>query len=75
MLLIEWVNANGYDGNPNAAVSGPKELFALANVLDNSKYVVAWRILDHGPRDFGWADYNGWNKCVAHFTQEHYNQR
>lgn len=48
------------DGVHHLACGTPKDLFAIINVLDNSR-IEWWKIQDYEPRDFGWAQ-DGWKR-------------
>jgi len=58
------------------ALAFPKDVFKLANLLDDNEKVIGWQVVEHPNlyHSFGWAE-KGWNKHRPNgFTREDYSE-
>lgn len=54
-------------------VSTPNAAFSLLWILEESSKVIAYKMIDRTPEEFGWAPSSHWSKLRTSFTQEDYN--
>lgn len=75
MYIVEYISKSDYHSVHKVVVEGPKQLFSLVWILDNSDAASTWKIVDNKSlkSSFGWAD-TGWNKWRPDgFTQEDFD--
>ncbi len=76
MILVRYLSRSHESAVTTVALASPKDVFKLITVLDDSRKVVGWQVVDHLNlyHSFGWAN-EGWNKHRPNgFTREDYSE-